>query len=394
MTHTSIKYPAPSMHAPTFRNSGYKFLLALLASAALAACSTEDTTQEAEASKPTVTPPPSSEASTPAPSTSAEIDEIATATTATTDTSDQPEAADADAAHNYTDAYSLGYLQGGQMRAQFTRNYTQGEAIVRGVADSLQQLPANLQDATGKPVDEGALDQLAQEFLRDQEKALEGVEPNSNTQLDVGTADSAYALGYLQGSLMSPGEEQDYNAEALLAGLADGLLEKLAVDEGGNTLSAETVEAAAQRYSQVLALMQEEAMANAVDINKQLGKEALATFAAEGATVLESGLHILVEQEGTGDAIANDNDVVTVHYEGSLVDGSVFDSSIQRGEPIDFPINGVIPGFSEGLRQLKVGGSAKIGIPSDLGYGDGGQGPIPPGATLFFRIELLGVKSQ
>ena len=394
MTHTSIKYPAPSMHAPTFRNSGYKFLLALLASAALAACSTEDTTQEAEASKPTVTPQPSSEASTPAPSTSAEIDEIAAATTATTDTSDQPEAADADAAHNYTDAYSLGYLQGGQMRAQFTRSYTHGEAIVRGVADSLQQLPSNLQDATGKPVDEGALDQLAQEFLRDQEKALEGVEPNSNTQLDVGTADSAYALGYLQGSLMSPGVGQDYNAEALLAGLADGLLEKLAVDEGGNTLSAETVEAAAQRYSQVLALMQEEAMANAVDINKQLGKEALATFAAEGATVLESGLHILVEQEGTGDAIANDNDVVTVHYEGSLVDGSVFDSSIQRGEPIDFPINGVIPGFSEGLRQLKVGGSAKIGIPSDLGYGDGGQGPIPPGATLFFRIELLGVKSQ
>ena len=83
---------------------------------------------------------------------------------------------------------------------------------------------------------------------------------------------------------------------------------------------------------------------------------------------------------------------VTVHYHGTLTDGTVFDSSKDRGEPITFPLNGVIKGWQEGVGMMSKGGKATLVIPSDLAYGDGGSPPvIPPGATLVFDVELLEV---
>jgi hypothetical protein len=82
---------------------------------------------------------------------------------------------------------------------------------------------------------------------------------------------------------------------------------------------------------------------------------------------------------------------VRVHYEGRLEDGTVFDSSIARGQPIDFPLSGVIKGWTEGLQLMRVGETAILTIPSDLGYGDRGQGPIPPKATLVFEVRLLAI---
>jgi FKBP-type peptidyl-prolyl cis-trans isomerase len=82
-----------------------------------------------------------------------------------------------------------------------------------------------------------------------------------------------------------------------------------------------------------------------------------------------------------------------VHYHGTLIDGTVFDSSVERGTPISFPLSGVIPGWTEGLQLMKVGDKYRFFIPSELAYGEAGAGPIPPNSTLIFEVELLGIET-
>lgn len=108
--------------------------------------------------------------------------------------------------------------------------------------------------------------------------------------------------------------------------------------------------------------------------------------------VTASGLKYMILREGTGKS-PKATDEVTVHYQGQLTDGSVFDSSYSRGEPAAFPLNRVIPGWTEGLQLMKEGGKAVFYIPSDLGYGSQGtpNGPIPPDADLIFTVELISV---
>ena len=123
------------------------------------------------------------------------------------------------------------------------------------------------------------------------------------------------------------------------------------------------------------------------------GARALAAAAKEsGAVKTPGGAVLLTEREGSG-AKPGEDDTVEVHYEGRLVDGTVFDSSYKRGEPLEFALNGVIQGWTEGLQMMAPGSKAKLTIPPNLGYGAMGAPPRIPGeATLIFDIELLSVK--
>ncbi|MCK9321797.1 Outer membrane protein MIP [bioreactor metagenome] len=110
----------------------------------------------------------------------------------------------------------------------------------------------------------------------------------------------------------------------------------------------------------------------------------------EGVKETESGLQYKVIQEGTG-VKPMATDTVNVHYHGKLINGNVFDSSVERGEPISFPLNQVIQGWTEGLQLMTVGSKYTFFIPADLAYGDSPVGTIPAGSTLVFDVELLGV---
>jgi len=126
--------------------------------------------------------------------------------------------------------------------------------------------------------------------------------------------------------------------------------------------------------------------------NKKLGLEFLAANKSKpGVVTRPSGLQYMVEKQGTGPKPAL-TDMVRVHYHGTLIDGKVFDSSVERGQPIELNVNGVIPGWTEALQLMPVGSKWKLFIPADLAYGDRQAGPmIAPGSTLVFEVELLDI---
>lgn len=157
--------------------------------------------------------------------------------------------------------------------------------------------------------------------------------------------------------------------------------------------SAVTPEQFQMAMQQVQMQMQMNAEANAKEEGEKNAK-AGAAFCAEnakkpGILVTPSGLQVETIKEGTG-ATPVATDVVKVHYTGKLLDGKTFDSSVDRGEPVTFPLDGVIKGWTEGLQKMKVGGKAKLVIPADLAYGPEGAGKtIPPNSTLVFDVELI-----
>ncbi len=116
--------------------------------------------------------------------------------------------------------------------------------------------------------------------------------------------------------------------------------------------------------------------------------------AADGWQWMEGGLHWRLldgDQSGERPTVA---DKVTVHYEGRFIDGPVFDSSYERGEPATFPLGRLIPGWQVAIPEMGVGDTIEIAVPADLGYGPVGKGPIPGGATLLFKVELIGIEGR
>jgi FKBP-type peptidyl-prolyl cis-trans isomerase FkpA len=188
-----------------------------------------------------------------------------------------------------------------------------------------------------------------------------------------------YALGLMLGRNIATFNLTSRELEIVKAGMTDQVLGKKPVVE-------------LEQYGpkiQGLAHSRRGALAQA---EKDKSKTFLDTAAKEpGATKTDSGMVMVPIKEGTGES-PKATDMVKVHYEGKLTDGSIFDSSVQRGQPAEFPLNNVIPCWTEGLQKMKVGGKAKLVCPSAIAYGDNGRPPkIPGGATLVFEVELLDI---
>jgi len=191
-----------------------------------------------------------------------------------------------------------------------------------------------------------------------------------------------YSLGVMLSQSVVSFELTDNELVMVKAGLADGAQSKAKYEMS-------EIESHIPRLQE----LQSERATAAVTREKEAGAAYLEKAAAEsGAKKLESGFVYKEVTAGTG-AQPNAEDTVRVHYEGRFVDGKVFDSSIERGEPATFPLGAVIRCWTEGLQQMKVGGKAQLTCPSDLAYGD--QPPsrdMRAGATLVFDVELLGIE--
>jgi FKBP-type peptidyl-prolyl cis-trans isomerase FklB len=193
---------------------------------------------------------------------------------------------------------------------------------------------------------------------------------------------AGYAIGVNIGSnLVSNGLTGDLDLAAIIAGLQES------VAGGELKMTAADMEAAMQAFT---TLQQEKMKAQAgVDFLAQNG-------AKEGVTTTASGLQysVVTDAADASAALPKETDTVSVHYTGTLIDGTVFDSSVERNEPATFPLNGVIPGWTEGLQLMKVGAKYRFFIPSALAYGEAGAPPvIPPNSTLIFDVELLSIEA-
>jgi len=189
----------------------------------------------------------------------------------------------------------------------------------------------------------------------------------------------SYALGLSMGQNFKGSGIKEMNIEDFAAGLR-------AVYE--NTEKAMTYDEAKQVVTEFFTNLEHQAAAD----NERLGREFLEQNAKqEGIHVTASGLQYQIVKEGDG-IKPGPNDLVTVHYTGRLIDGTVFDSSVERGEPATFGVGQVIPGWVEGLQLMSEGSAWRLFIPSELAYGKHGTGPIQPGSTLIFDVQLIKVE--
>lgn len=198
------------------------------------------------------------------------------------------------------------------------------------------------------------------------------------TELDT----MSYALGINLSEQFKQGEIEDLNVYAFAKGMRDGMEDKgeMTTDEAMAFLNTYFTE------------LQEKKAAIAIEEGQKFLDE---NAKQAGVVVDESGLQYKVLVEGTG-AKPTPEDVVRVHYHGTLMDGTVFDSSVERGEPAQFQLNRVIQGWQIGLQKMAVGSKYMLYIPSELGYGANPRpgGPIKPNAVLIFEVELLEIVKE
>jgi FKBP-type peptidyl-prolyl cis-trans isomerase FkpA len=215
-------------------------------------------------------------------------------------------------------------------------------------------------------------------------KSTESGSPDKKISLETLQQKGSYIMGYQQGRSLKMREfDTEIEMDIFIQGFKDALKgESLIEEKDMNEIFREFFQGVRERL---------EAKRNVLgDKNKAEGEQFLKENAQkEGVTVTDSGLQYQVLTEGTGPKPAP-TDTVTVHYVGTLIDGTEFDSSIKRDEPAKFPLNRVITGWTEGLQLMNKGAKYKFFIPSNLGYGERGQGAIiGPHAVLIFEIELM-----
>ena len=201
----------------------------------------------------------------------------------------------------------------------------------------------------------------------------------------------AYAIGASVSRYIATTLEQqkelglELDNALVLKGMQDGLSGEVAMSE-------EDIQASLKALDEKLAgLVEAKAAEDAAAAKAESDKYLADNAAREGVTVTDSGLQfeVLTDAEGDKPSAA---DTVTVHYKGTLTDGSTFDSSYDRGEPATFPLNRVIPGWTEGVQLMSKGAKYKFFIPSELGYGENGAGSIPPNSILVFEVELIDIE--
>jgi FKBP-type peptidyl-prolyl cis-trans isomerase FklB len=213
------------------------------------------------------------------------------------------------------------------------------------------------------------------------------VNAQGNSALKSPKEKNSYAIGVDVGNTLRR-QAIDVDQNIFFQGVKDSI-------SGGKLLLTE------QEMRETLAALQKEMVAKQAEKMKQMSesnKKQGESFLAEnkkkdGVVTLPSGLQYKVAKEGTGN-MPKLADTVTVNYKGSLLDGTEFDSSYKRGEPVTFPVNGVIPGWTEALQKMKVGSKWQLFIPSNLAYGERGAGNvIGPNATLLFDVELISISA-
>jgi FKBP-type peptidyl-prolyl cis-trans isomerase FkpA/FKBP-type peptidyl-prolyl cis-trans isomerase FklB len=207
--------------------------------------------------------------------------------------------------------------------------------------------------------------------------------PSAETAaLDTNDQKAAYGIGMNMGTQLQAANER-LDRAAFMRGFEDGMT-------GAESQVPEAeVQAALMEFGSQIEAQANAARAAEGEQNAAAGRAYLEQNRAKpGVTTTASGLQYEVMRAGSGQRPTAAS-VVRVHYRGTLIDGTEFDSSYGRGEPAEFPLDGVIAGFSEALQLMPVGSQWRIVIPSEIAYGPGGSGPIGPNSTLIFEIELL-----
>jgi len=212
---------------------------------------------------------------------------------------------------------------------------------------------------------------------------LSGCDSKPKVELESAAQKASYGIGLNMGKSLAQEGIDDLDPKAVALGIED------AVGKKDQKLTD-------QQLTEAFAALQkraEEKMAKVSEDNAKAGKKFLEENGKKpGVITTASGLQYEVVKKADGPQ-PKPTDVVTVHYEGKLVDGTVFDSSIKRGTPIDLPVNGVIPGWVEALQLMHVGEKIKLYIPAELAYGAQSPSPaIPANSVLVFDLELLGIK--
>lgn len=213
-------------------------------------------------------------------------------------------------------------------------------------------------------------------------------EDEAQVSLETNEEKAAYGIGFgFAENLKAQTEGLNLSAEALIKGVSDAMAgTEMAITEDVIQAAVSTLQ------EQQMASRQAESQAQSAAIRAE-GAAFLAENAKkDGVVTTDSGLQYEVVERGESEERPTAESTVSVHYHGTLIDGTVFDSSVERGEPIDFPLNGVIAGWTEGVQLMAVGDKYRFYIPADLAYGDNQAGPmIGPGSTLIFDVELLDI---